>query len=352
MTTFDFSVFPRVNESAVLCSADIRSEITDFHVEEQLPFDPDGEGGHVWLNIQKQGINTDWLAGELAKFAGVKPVAVGYAGLKDRHAITTQWFSINLEGHDEPDWSQFENDEVKIISQTRHGKKLKRGVLSGNTFILRLRNIQGDERHWQHNLENIKQKGVPNYFGEQRFGHDLGNLYRAEHWFSTGKAPKKRNQKSLYLSAARSWLFNLIVAERIQQECWDCGLSGDMMLLSGTKQSGFSCNEIDETVQSRLSNMDIHPSAALWGRGELAVTDECLTLEQQVLNSWELWRQGLEKQGLNQERRATRLFSRDFNWQFIDDTQLELRFFLPAGCYATAVMRELAVITDVRHRNY
>jgi tRNA pseudouridine13 synthase len=349
---FDFAVFPHINPEALSCSAVIRSQREFFQVDEQLPFEPDGSGGHVWLKIQKRGINTDWLALELAKFAGVHQVAVGFAGLKDRHAVTLQWFSINLEGFAEPDWSNFETEDIQIIEQTRHGKKLKRGVLAGNTFKLRLTDLQGDNAVWESSLNKIKQQGVPNYFAEQRFGHQAGNLYRVEHWFSTGKAPRKRNQKSIYLSAARSWLFNLVLAERIRLAKWDQAVLGDVMLLAGTKASSFVVNEVDETLQKRLATMDIHPTGPLWGRGNPLVNADSLAFELAVLAGWESWQQGLEKAGMSQERRALRLYPADFNWQFMADNQLELEFFLPAGSYATAVMRELAVISDAQHRNY
>lgn len=352
MRNLDFSILPRVNASASLCSAEIRSLPDYFKVNEVLPFDPDGSGGHVWLKIQKRNVNTDWLANELAKFAGVQSVAIGYAGLKDRHAITTQWFSVNLEGHQEPDWSEFENDDIKIIKITRHGKKLKRGVLAGNKFKLRLTNVQGDQSLWESSFKHVQQHGVPNYFAEQRFGHQGNNLNRVDYWFSTGKAPRKRNQRSIYLSAARSWLFNLVLAERVQLKNWNQPLSGDVMLLAGTKASSFVVDDVEDVLQIRLKTMDIHPTGPLWGRGTQQVHSDSLKIEQQVLADWQDWQQGLEKAGLNQERRSLRLFSDDFNWQYIDNTQIELEFFLPAGCYATAVMRELAIITDVYHRKY
>jgi tRNA pseudouridine13 synthase len=352
MHSFDFAILPHVNIDALSCSATIRSERDFFQVDEQLPFEPDGSGGHVWLKIQKRGINTDWLALELAKFAGVHQVAVGFAGLKDRHAVTRQWFSINLEGFAEPDWSTFETDDIQIIEQTRHGKKLKRGVLAGNLFTLRLTDLQGDKTVWESSLNKIQQQGVPNYFAEQRFGHQAGNLYRVEHWFSTGKAPRKRNQKSIYLSAARSWLFNLVVAERIKMGQWNQALIGDVMLLAGTKASSFVVDEIDQALQTRLMTMDIHPTGPMWGRGNSLVHGDSLAVEQAVLSDWQTWQQGLEKAGMSQERRAMRLYPADFKWQFMTDNQLELTFFLPAGSYATAVMRELAVIIDAQHRNY
>jgi len=348
---FDFAALARVDRSALNRSADIRAQAAFFQVDELLPFEPDGEGGHVWLNIQKQGTNTDWLAGELAKLAGVPQVAIGFAGLKDRHAITRQWFSINLEGHEEPDWSELESDTIKIIKQTRHGKKLKRGVLLGNHFTLRLTNVKGEATEWEAALKRVKQHGVPNYFAEQRFGHNGSNLQRVEHWFTTGKGPRKRNQKSIYLSAARSWLFNIVLAERINQDNWNKALDGDVMLLSGTKASTFNVDGIDDKLRSRVEQMDIHPTGPMWGRGQAAVSADCLALESNQLESWRDWQQGLEKAGLSQDRRSLRLFPDKFSWEFMASDELELRFFLPAGCYATAIMRELSIITDAHHRN-
>ncbi len=351
MDKFNFSSLARVNESAIQCSAEIRAQADFFRVNEVLPFKPDGSGGHVWLKIQKKGINTDWLALELAKFAGVKPVAIGYAGLKDRHAITTQWFSINLEGFEEPNWSEFENNDIQIIECTRHNKKLKRGVLAGNQFTVRLTNIKGEISHWEQALNIIKQKGVPNYFGEQRFGHHMANLNRVEYWFSTGKSPKKRTQRSLYLSAARSWLFNLVLSERIKQGNWDQALMGDLMLLTGTKSSLFLVENCDDQLSKRLATMDIHPTGIMWGRGQPDNKDDSLAIENTVLSDWASWKEGLENAGLKQERRALRLFPSDFCWQFLDNEQLQLTFSLAAGCYATAVLRELAVCINLQHRN-
>ena len=350
MRDFDFSALARLNPSATVCSASIREQVDYFQVDEKLPFEPDGEGGHVWLQIRKRGMNTDWVAKLLAEFAQVPPVDIGYAGMKDRHAVTMQWFSIKTEGRVEPDWSQFEQEGIEIVQQTRHGKKLKRGVLEGNWFSLRLTDCLGDKALWQHSLEAIQQYGVPNYFAEQRFGHNGNNLARADHWFATGRAPKKRNQKSIYLSAARSWLFNLVLNERLQQSNWNRHLQGDVMLLSGTKGSVFHVEQEDATIQPRLDTMDIHPTGPMWGRGRAIVSGECLALEQAALSEWQDWQAGLERAGLEQSRRALRLFPQDFEWQFLEGDQLSLRFFLPSGCYATAVMRELAVMTDVSHQ--
>ena len=343
---YNFAALARMNPDAAICRATIRQQASDFQVEERLPFEPDGEGGHVFLNIEKTDINTDWLAQQLAKFAQVPAVDIGYAGLKDRHAVTRQWFSIKLEGRDEPDWSLFESDQIKILQRQRHNKKLKRGVLIGNQFHLVLTEIEGDTSVWQRNLEKIQQHGVPNYFAEQRFGHNMNNLYHVDKWFTGGRAPRKRNQRSLYISAARSWLFNLVLSERVAAHNWNQAISGDVMQLAGTRASFFVAELVDKILQERLASHDVHPTGPLYGKGNTIAMTECLALEQEIASDWRDWLEGMEKVGLKQERRALRLIPAQFNWQFIDADKLELDFFLPAGSYATAVLRELAQIVD------
>lgn len=340
-----FRDLPRVGDINH-CQATIRSTATDFQVAEHLPFAPAGEGSHVWLYVQKIGTNTDWLAQQIARFANVSPVAVGYAGLKDRHAVTSQWFSVNLQGLPEPDWSQMQGDDLQILQQVRHSKKLKRGALGGNKFTLRLTDLQGDKTVWQANLQRINKQGVANYFAEQRFGRDGLNLQKADDWFKGGPAPQKRNQRSMIISAARSWLFNLVLAERIKQQNWDSAMPGDIMLLSGTRASFFLAETLDDTLQRRLNEMDIHPTGPLWGKGAAPNTLDSLALENEVLADWQNWRKELEKLGLSHERRALRLFPTDFTWQFADDNSLTVSFDLPPGSYATAVLRELALIDD------
>ncbi|MDO8828383.1 tRNA pseudouridine(13) synthase TruD [Methylophaga sp.] len=350
MKHFDYISLPRQSDNAATCSGQLREKAVYFEVEEHLPFSPEGEGSHVWLYVQKTDTNTDWLAQEIARFAGVSPVAVGYAGLKDRHAVTSQWFSVNLQGLPEPDWLAFENEQIKILKAVRHSKKLKRGALAGNRFRLRLTNITGDQAIWEQNLQTIAKQGVPNYFAEQRFGHYGNNLKKAEQWFTEGTEPKKRNQRSIIISAARSWLFNLVLAERISQGNWNQMLAGDVMLLAGTRASYFVAETKDDVLEQRIQEMDIHPTGPLWGKGEAISKGETLALEQSVLADWQDWQQQLEKLGLSQERRALRLFPQDFKWQFINQTSLLLEFELGPGSYATAVLRELVEIQDMSQK--
>lgn len=345
MKEFDFRELQRCSTRAPHCKAIIRQSPADFRVAEILPFEPEGTGGHHWLFIEKTDTNTDWLANALARFAGVPQVAVGYAGLKDRHAITRQWFSVNLEGQEVPDWSAFDSDQYRIIDMQRHNKKLKRGALQGNHFDITLRELSGDKDSWLEGLMHIKQHGFPNYFAEQRFGHQSGNLFRADQWFKTGRAPSRRNQRSIILSAGRSWLFNLVLSERIKFGSWNQALQGDVMQLAGSR-SFFHVADVDEIIEQRLAQMDIHPTGPLWGRGRLPNSALSQQLEETVLLDWQPWKQALEKAGLSQERRALRVFPQQMNWQFVDNQCLKLSVQLPAGSYLTALLRELGQIND------
>lgn len=345
MTEYDFNSLMRANPAALDCAANIRQQREHFKVDEALPFSPSGEGGHVMLQIRKTGSNTDWIAKQLGEFAGVEEVAIGYAGLKDRHAVTTQWFTVKVEGIEEPDWRNFAADGCEIVTITRHNKKLKRGVLSGNHFDLLLTDLQGEQSVWEQGLQKIAAEGVPNYFAEQRFGRNMANLNKADAWFSTGRKPKKRQQKSMILSAARSWLFNQCVSARIEQNNWQHWLPGDVMQLNGTG-SVFVPDAGEADIEARLASFDIHPTAPLWGRGRPMSQADCLELEQSALTDWQNWMQGLEQAGLKQERRALRVKPEALTWEF-KDNGLQLSFFLPAGSYATAVLRELAEVTDV-----
>src|ERR1700735_4227497 len=206
-------------------AARLRSTPEDFRVEEVLGYDAEGQGEHALLWVEKRGANTDWVARELAKFAGVSPVAVGYAGLKDRHAVTRQTFSVRLAGKPDPDWSTFPHADVKVLAATRHSRKLKRGALRGNRFVLVLREAQGDRDAAEQVLQQIAARGVPNYFGEQRFGREGGNVAQARAMFAGRRV--ERDKRSFLLSAARSQIFNDVLAARVERGAWDTPLDGE-----------------------------------------------------------------------------------------------------------------------------
>jgi len=313
----------------------------DFRVEEILGYDADGAGEHLLLWVEKRGANTDWVARELARFAGVPPVAVGYAGIKDRNAVTRQTFSVQLAGRPDPDWSTFPHPEVKVMAAVRHSRKLKRGALRGNRFVLVLRDVQGDRAKAEAVLRQIAARGVPNYFGEQRFGREGGNVAQARAMF--GGRRVDRHLRSMLLSAARSHIFNEVLAARVERGRWDTALEGEIWSLAGSR-SWFGPEPFSEVLAERLARGDIHPSGPLWGQGEPPTQAEAGALEREIAAANADLVAGLTAARMDQERRALRLLPGDLRWNWLADDVLELSFDLPAGAYATVVVREIASI--------
>jgi len=323
---------------SVGASGVIRACAEDFFVEEIPPCEPDGEGEHVLLKIEKRGDNTEWVARQLARLAGVPARDVSYAGLKDRHAVTQQWFSVRLAGKMEPEWQMLASDNLKILDCARHGRKLRRGALRGNRFIIRVRELTGERDQLESQLRSIRQQGIPNYFGEQRFGHQGGNLKYAQSLFDGSLGRVSRQRRGLYISAARSLLFNHLLARRVELGNWNQILLGERVALQGSRSS-FHAEKLDAELLPRLDAMDIHPTGPLWGRGEADVTAEAADIESEVLAGFTDWQLGLERCGADMERRALRAPVRDMTWEITSD-QMLLGFTLPKGSYATVLLRE------------
>ncbi len=314
-------------------TGNIKTQADDFIVEEQLPFTADGFGEHVFVQIQKQGENTDYVARALARIAHVRQRDIGFAGLKDRHGLTTQWFSVWLPGKADPNWSEIETDHIKVLQSTRHSRKLKRGVLIGNQFHLLIRNFSGDQASCEQQLEQIKNQGFPNYFGEQRFGLQGQNINTALALFS-GTRKIKRQQRGIYLSAARAYLFNHILSHRVKNNTWNQVLEEDILMFSDSK-SYFKAEIIDDALQERVSLGILHPTACLYGTGDI------LASEMAIIEKYQQLMAGLIKFNLESNRRALRVIPQNLHWQFLNADQLQLDFFLPAGSYATALLREI-----------
>jgi tRNA pseudouridine13 synthase len=320
--------------------ARLRVTPEDFQVTEIPVCLPEGQGEHLWLRVRKRDSNTEWVAKQLARWAGVGPAQVSYAGLKDRHAVTEQWFSIHLPGQADPDPGALTSDEFRIEEMARHSRKLRRGALKGNRFVLRLRDWQGDKDLLEQRLHSIASGGVPNYFGEQRFGHDGGNLEQARRLFAGELKKCPRHQRGLYLSAARSWLFNQIAARRVADGSWNQALPGDFLQLDG-RHAGFVAEADDSELAARLNAMEVHPTGPLWGRGRPQTGESRTQWEAEQLAACADWCEGLERAGLDLGRRALRVRVEDLRREWEDERILVLAFSLTAGAYATMVVREL-----------
>lgn len=317
-----------------------RATPEDFRVREELGFAPSGGGEHVLLKVRKRAANTDWVARRLAAFAQVAAGAVSYAGLKDRQAVAEQWFSVHLPGRPDPDWSACRDEEFVILEHSRHNRKLKRGALRGNAFVITIRELQGDRAELEQRLRRLAALGAPNYFGEQRFGLEGGNLARAEALFAGRERSHDRRRKGLYLSAARAQIFNQALSRRVADRSWNQPLPGDVMMLDGG-HSVFVIDAVEPDIVERAAALAIHPTGPLWGSGEPMSRGEVAALERAVAAEFALFRQGLEQAGLRQERRALRARAQGLAWEFQDNETLTVRFSLPAGSYATVVLREV-----------
>jgi len=323
-----------------LCDAIFRQKPEDFIVDEQLIFEPDGEGEHVYLLIKKRNTNTQWLAKQLAIFTGIKQRDVSYAGLKDRNAITTQWFSLILHKDKEPDWKSLDLEGVKVIKATRHRCKLRPGMVKKNHFTVTLRDVTCSADTLSERLELILQNGVPNYFGEQRFGHGGENIEQAKRLFAGELKVKDRKLKGIYLSAARSYLFNKVLAERVKQGNWNKAINGDCMILDGSN-SFFSIDQIDHEVEKRITEFDVHPSGPLWGRGEPLVRLDALLLENDTLINDRSIQQGLDNANMKMDRRALRMQVDELVYEIFSPDDIKLKFYLRSGQYATTLLREI-----------
>jgi tRNA pseudouridine13 synthase len=324
-------------------SGSIRQQNTDFMVTEIPSVTPIGTGEHVWLKLQKSGENSDWLAGLLARIANIKRRDVSYAGMKDRHAVTTQWFSVYLPGKVAPHWQEHLPETIQLLQETRHERKLRLGTLKGNHFQIILRDCQfsasGDAEQIEQRIALIRAEGVPNYFGEQRFGRNFNNLRQAEAWFSGQFTRKKLQFQSIFLSAARSWIFNQILSQRVQQQTWNKAVEGDVFMFSRSKS--WFAEPLDSSILQRVTEQELNPTAALWGLGELPSKHSIQRLEQQIAADFPSFTQGLEAHKLRQDLRSLRLFVNDIESQWLDKHSLKLSFSLPAGSYATTILDEI-----------
>ena len=318
-----------------LCPGRLRTEPEDFLVEEQLGFTAAGAGQHVLLKVRKRGANTQWVARELARACGCPPRDVGYAGLKDRHALATQWFTVPHSRLSTEDWAAVRSGEFEVLEAQRHSRKLPRGALAGNRFVIRVRDTAIDDASLASRFASLETRGVPNYFGPQRFGRGGANLRR----IGEQMRALRPAERGFILSAARSLIFNAVLAERVGAGSWEHLEPGDLANLDG-RASHFPVAAVDEALAARCAGLDIHPTGPLWGRGSPPSGGRVLELEQRVAAGLAEACEQVARAGMEQERRSLRLAVRDLRWWRERDS-VTVEFRLGRGAYATAVLREV-----------
>ncbi|NVK55190.1 MAG: tRNA pseudouridine(13) synthase TruD [Alteromonadaceae bacterium] len=323
-----------------------KQQLADFKVQEHLGYALTGDGEHIYIELEKAGLNTAYVAEQLANFCGLPLRQVTYAGRKDKYAVTRQWFGIHLPGKREFNWSEFTLDGAQVVRTQRHNKKLRTGQLKGNTFIITLREVTEPEQVIER-LQRAADEGVPNYFGSQRFGVQRmseqgeisrgGNLLLAERMIN-GEVIKNRNKRSMALSALRSWLFNEMLSARISAGLLAEIQTGDVINLSGSN-SIFVANDDIADLNRRLKERDLSTTVPLWGDGGPGSSNQPLAFEQQLAGQHPELTSFLASQKLTQDRRAAIIWPQQLECDRQGDT-LIVRFFLPPGCFATSVLRE------------
>ncbi len=322
-----------------LGSAIFRSKPEDFRVEELLGFTPSGEGEHCLLWVEKCRMSSNEAAGLIAEKLGIRKRLVSHCGLKDRNALTRQWFSVHIPGQESPAAQAWNIEGLRVLKITRNGRKLRRGVHAGNRFKIRLRQCSFTAADMDQRWQMICEHGVPNYFGLQRFGRDGNNVEKARAMMRGEMQVHDRQLRGLFLSAARSQIFNAVVAARVGNATWDTPMEGEVYgfadnrsIILPSKQRGDECD--------RFCAQQLELTAPLWGAGDPLSESVVLTFENGIVDQCRDLCTGLEEFGLRQERRVMRLRpnATSTQWQGRD---LLLNFDLPKGAYATTVLNAL-----------
>ncbi len=322
-----------------LASGRLRAQAEDFRVEEIPAYAPCGHGEHLMIEIEKTGLTTDQVVRTLARHLGIKASAIGAAGLKDRKAVTRQWLSVPAAARAGLD--SFDHSEISILRAELHTNKLKTGHLEGNRFRIRLRAVEADQRkEIERRCRELGRLGVPNYFGPQRFGREGANEAEGRALLAGRGQRHDRRGLRFMLNAAQSGLFNDVLALRIREGLFSAVLEGDVLIKADTG-GRFVCTDPDAD-QPRADRFEVHASGPMFGPKMTAPAGRPAEMERQMLSA-----SGLQETDFRRfakltrgTRRPLRMALTDLQLRFEGD-ELELAFSLPAGGYATALLREL-----------
>lgn len=319
----------------------IKASEDDFVVVEQLGFEPSQQGEHLYLFIEKRGLNTEQVLLALTKALNVTKRQVSYSGLKDRQARTQQWFSVHLPGLYPEGCDTLAGDGWRVLRAERHHKKLHVGTHKANFFTITVRDLNNSDSIATR-IAAILQRGVPNYFGEQRFGHLRQNLYQGWRFLQGEKKVKDPFLRGVYYSSLRSYVFNSLLAARVEADCWDSPLPGDVMMLQGT-HSFFVEPELNPSLLGRIADWDISPSGPLIGKGSLREQTNAAKFVEDQLRDPVLTAlvDKLQSARIELMYRPYRLAVSDIQYCLLDKNTAEFRFSLPRGAFATSVLREI-----------
>ncbi len=334
--------------SEPLAEAEIKRAPEDFIVTERLGFEPTGSGEHYFLDVRTTAQNTQYVARHLARVAGLSPAQVNYSGLKDRHAVTRQWFSLHMPGKQILEPEVFDADGIEVISAVRHNRKLRLGTHRANHFSLNIKWV-GPEWEPADLAERVKarlEQGAPNYFGPQRFGRGESNLLAAFEAVARGGRLKRSLKERVY-STLRSFLFNQYLSYRICHGDARQYLQGDLFMLSGS-HSFFVPEQIDAEIERRLQERDITIGGILPGCGELPLTGESLKLYAAATEPYQSQCDYLSAHQVKWLPRSLWVYPGrvSVTEHPFEERCLKVEFELPPGSFATAMLRESFSLID------
>ena len=330
--------WPTINECPTWQGV-IRTEPQDFLVEEIPAYLPSGSGEHLMILVEKCDRTTENVIKELVSQTNTGRGQIGHAGMKDRRAVTRQWLSLPASAKDR--LADFKLEGVKIIQTGLHGNKLKTGHLKGNRFNIRVRGL--DPQATQALVQRsqlVAKNGIPNYFGPQRFGRNGANEQTGRELISGKRKERNRQTLRLMLSALQSALFNDVLAERIKRAMFQKVFAGDLLTKSDT--GGMFICEDPDIDQARMDAYEVHPTGPMFGPKMRTPQGDIEKMEQEILAAAGLDRNVFSKYAklTRGTRRALRVTPADLKAEENQDN-LALTFSLPAGAYATSVLREL-----------
>ncbi|QRK08139.1 tRNA pseudouridine(13) synthase TruD [Archangium violaceum] len=330
---------PRLTEDVPGCGGAFKLVPEDFEVEELPAYEPSGEGEHLYLWVEKRGRDTREVVRALATLLGVDEGDVGVAGMKDRQAITRQLLSVPARA--EARVADFTLDGVRVLWTRRHGNKLRTGHLKGNRFRLRLRGVK-DLGAARESFTRLSAGGVPNYFGDQRFGREGDNADFGRLLVLGQRLPRRPDkfQRKLYLSAFQSRLFNRALVDRLRAGTFDKALLGDV--LRREDSGGLFVCESPEVDGPRVAAFEVSPAGPLFGpkmtsAAHAVAEAEAKLLADEGVTLDDFRRGGDETQGGRRPYRV-RLGNPSLE---VEGEDLVLTFELPKGAYATEVLHEL-----------
>ncbi len=320
---------------------EIKVEPAHFVVEEIPLYEASGQGQHVYVRLTREGRTTREIQNELADLFDLRDVDVGCAGRKDKHARTTQTFSLNMPNVDEDEVARRIQEQlpVELDWVRRHRNKLKAGHLLGNRFRIVVLGPEPDALPQAEAIvEALRERGLPNFYGPQRFGREGDNAERGRKILFTGQGPRKRWLRRLLLRAYQSALFNTWLVRRMERGWFQRVLVGDVAKKLDT--GGLFEVEDAQAEQPRFERDEITYTGPIYGSRMWWASAEPGELEHKVMERASVTEKMLDRAHLNGSRRRARLLLDDLEVEQHPDGLL-FTFSLPKGSYATTVLRDV-----------